>query len=130
MPILPEVMPERHEYKPLSGPDQIRLLHLHHGINDGQVRCELHHYALEDCPLYTAVSYAWGEEEPRRVILLDGTQFTVRENLFSLLDYARQPDEDRLLWIDAICIYSRRTAMKHLRTLRFEPLFSEGFDFV
>jgi hypothetical protein len=32
-------------------------------------------------------------------------------------------------WIDALCIYSHRTAMKHLRTLRFEPQFFEGVNF-
>jgi hypothetical protein len=35
----------------------------------------------------------------------------------------------RYIWIDSLCIYSYRTAMKHLRNLRFMPQFSEGFDF-
>ena len=35
-----------------------------------------------------------------------------------------------IFWADIICIYSDRTAMKHLGNLRFKPRFSEGFEFV
>jgi hypothetical protein len=31
--------------------------------------------------------------------------------------------------VPALCIYSYRSRIKHRRNLRFEPLFSEGFDF-
>jgi hypothetical protein len=33
-------------------------------------------------------------------------------------------------WIDWVCIYSHRTAMKHLGIMRFAPQFSEGFNFM
>lgn len=32
----------------------------------------------------------------------------------------------RYIWIDALCIYSSRTAMKHLGTMRFAPQFWRG----
>ena len=35
-----------------------------------------------------------------------------------------------LSWLIAVCMYSYRTATKHLDNLRFVPQFSEGFDFV
>lgn len=32
-------------------------------------------------------------------------------------------------WIDSICTYSYRTAIKYLGNLRFMPQYSEGLDF-
>ena len=54
----------------------------------------------------------------------------VRSNLYALLSHLRRTKYKSMFWIDAICIYSDRTAMKHLGILRFMPQLSEGFDFV
>jgi hypothetical protein len=57
-------------------------------------------------------------------------QWPVAANLKVALRYLSHKYVERILWIDAICIYSYRTAMKRLGNLRFMPQFSEGFHFV
>jgi hypothetical protein len=51
------------------------------------------------------------------------------ENLASALRRFRDPDSPRLLWADAVCIYSHGTVTKHLGTMRFATQFFEGFNF-
>jgi hypothetical protein len=93
-------------------------------------------------PVYEALSYVWGDPNVRRAIVVSderkadaGTKGTaeregelqVTENLHSALQYLRLKDWPRVLWVDAVCIYSHRTTMKYLETLRFPPQFFEGF---
>lgn len=57
-------------------------------------------------PVYTAVSYTWGNDEATEIIHLNGRKFHVRPNLWSCLYYIGQ-DAQNLgikLWVDAICI--------------------------
>ena len=78
---------------------------------------------------YEALSYTWGESNDITTIRVDGSEMQVTRNLESALRHLRHHEKSRILWVDAICIYSDRTAMKHLGNLKFVPQFSEGFDF-
>lgn len=59
---------------------------------------------------YEALSYQWGSPEPSpdpaHVITLGLTShpFQLRANLFHALQHLRLEDEERTLWIDALCI--------------------------
>jgi hypothetical protein len=55
-------------------------------------------------PKYEALSYTWGDETLRRKITIDGHDFTVTQNLFDALVHLQRRSEERVLWIDAICI--------------------------
>lgn len=86
--------------------DAIRLVRLVQGIESQPIRCEVFETYLhqaEGVP-YEALSYVWGTREAADKILLDGCPVTVTENLYQALECLRQPNEDRLLWVDAICI--------------------------
>lgn len=86
--------------------DAIRLVRLVQGVESQPIQCEVFETYLhqaEGVP-YEALSYVWGAREATDNIFLDGCPFTVTENLYQALECLRQPDEDRLLWIDAICI--------------------------
>jgi hypothetical protein len=100
---------------------------------------------LDVLPPYTALSYAWGSGERPDTITMSGMAMKVTRNLYSILQTICQTDAtghagslgllignltDQHMWIDAVCIYSYRTAMKRLGNLRFIPQFSEGFHFV
>lgn len=88
----------------------IRLLKLHAvSKTDGPkttVECSLSQTRLRDTPSYEAVSYRWGNEDKstNRMIRLDGVEWEVRDNLWRLLCEFRCFNEDRILWVDAICI--------------------------
>lgn len=53
---------------------------------------------------YEALSYVWGVKESTEMIRVDGGLLKVTANLFEALSNLRKPREDRLIWIDAICI--------------------------
>jgi hypothetical protein len=99
-----------HSYSPLDETKrEIRLLLLHsnkrsNGPRDDTIRCSLHHIPLEDVPSFEALSYVWGEITGIHGIILDGQWFPTTLNLHNALLSLRQDDEDRCIWVDALCI--------------------------
>jgi hypothetical protein len=85
---------------------------------------------------YCALSHRWGSSQPlcsTKAALLDRESGIAQELLPKTFQDAitiTRCLSVRYLWIDSLCIYSYRTAMKHLGNLRFMPQFSEGFHFV
>lgn len=99
--------------------DAIRLVRLLKGDNDQPVECEIFETYLhqaEGVP-YEALSYVWGTRHSEEIISVDGCLFEVTENLNQALVYLRRPDEDRVLWIDAICIDQSHNAVSSCITL-------------
>lgn len=110
--------------------DAIRLLRLFKGCRDDTIQCELfesylHLYsegataasgvpvdAVKDHVLmgeplgvpYEALSYTWGSNVSDDRIWLGIQQVEVTENLYCALKNLRHAEQDRILWIDALCI--------------------------
>lgn len=106
--------PYRHRRIDLAT-DAIRLVRLVQGVEPQPIHCEVFETYLhqaEGVP-YEALSYVWGDREAAEKIFLDGLPFTVTENLYQALECLRQPNEDRLLWIDAICIDQSHDAVSN-----------------
>ncbi|KLU86974.1 hypothetical protein MAPG_05980 [Magnaporthiopsis poae ATCC 64411] len=69
-------------------------------------------YQYEDIDLATdatrlALSYVWGNKSRLSDIYINGWKHQVTLNLYDALLALRQPNQDRLLWIDATCINQR-----------------------
>lgn len=62
------------------------------------------HLNLSNEPNFEALSYTWGSTDYTRQIHIDGGSFPVGEKLFSALLHLRLEDEERILWVNAICI--------------------------
>jgi hypothetical protein len=95
------------KYKPLdlsSKKPSIRLAILLPGTNESSVRVNLAHSTFADRPKYEALSYTWGPPAVVKGIELNGTRVDVRENLWSALKHLRNSRQERILWIDALCI--------------------------
>ncbi|KAI0446985.1 heterokaryon incompatibility protein-domain-containing protein [Xylaria telfairii] len=92
------------EYQPIDlRSSAFRLVRLLGGAE--VIECELIHTTLDENVIpYEAVSYTWGASAKPSSIKLEGRNFMVTSNLWSLLHDLRQPDIDRYLWIDAISI--------------------------
>ncbi|PQE04520.1 Heterokaryon incompatibility 6 OR allele protein [Rutstroemia sp. NJR-2017a BVV2] len=59
----------------------------------------------DDLVEYDALSYTWGTKENEKTIECNGIDFPITENLFNALLALRYPgNQDRYLWVDAICI--------------------------
>ncbi|KAK6859582.1 hypothetical protein PG995_003218 [Apiospora arundinis] len=104
-----EDMADTYVYEPLDlSTDSIRLLRLSKGYPLDEIRCELHQSLLSDFEgvPYEALSYTWGDELTNDLLRvhIGDHKVPVTENLFEALCSLRLRNEDRLLWIDALCI--------------------------
>ena len=82
----------------------IRLAILQPGPRNASIRVKLGRSAFAERPKYEALSYTWGRADDLRAIELNGTRVEVRKNLALALVHLRHTSEERVLWIDAICI--------------------------
>lgn len=61
---------------------------------------------------HEALSYCWGDRAKTKTMTVDGTPFGISANLEAALTQLRKPDEERILWADAICINQNDDAEK------------------
>lgn len=96
--------PPAHEYKALNRSNsEIRIVKLHAGNRWSVIKANLISVSIFDAPPFEAVSYRWSSENPI-TILLDGGRFVVSGSVHEMLLALRSRTEDRLLWIDSLCI--------------------------
>ncbi|KAF4621538.1 hypothetical protein G7Y89_g14534 [Cudoniella acicularis] len=84
----------------------IRLVRFIRG-NGVEIHCEIFQAWLsqpEDIIPYEALSYTWGRNQKTDDILVNGNKLGITKNLYLALRYLRLEDEDRILWVDGICI--------------------------
>lgn len=96
-----------YSYRPLDRRrKEIRLLTLQPGADPDDIRATLSHAFLVELPFphYETVSYACGNPNRKRNIILDGDWTRVLENSELVLRRMRLPASERVLWIDAVCI--------------------------
>ncbi|KAL9614603.1 MAG: hypothetical protein Q9167_000891 [Letrouitia subvulpina] len=107
-------------YIPLQNPSDIRLLVLKPGQPDDPIECDLlnpmnldaldtleetANRAIGLLRQYFALSYVWGDQNDKRLIILNRQPFWVTYNLFSSLSRVRNLSMDmQCLWVDALCI--------------------------
>ena len=123
---------ERSDYRygRLQRGSEIRLLPLHRKYVTGEIQCVLVPVRLKFAPSFEAVSYRWGDAGQRRyATTINGSRFWVSSTVHGILRGLQYSTEERLLWIDSICIYSYRTAMKRLGNLRFYASVFRGVSF-
>ncbi|KAF2680100.1 hypothetical protein K458DRAFT_393372 [Lentithecium fluviatile CBS 122367] len=100
-------MPVPFIYPPIpTGSDCFRLLRiLPSQEDDATISCELFAASINSSAgNYMAGSYTWGLDSTKLSIVLNGTKFHVRKNLFDFLRVLRSEQTSTIIWIDAICI--------------------------
>ncbi|KAF2966163.1 hypothetical protein GQX73_g7402 [Xylaria multiplex] len=65
-----------------------------------------------EAPPYKALSYAWGNANTNRVILVDDIGIRIPENLFNALITLRPSKSPILMWVDYLCINQRNDIEK------------------
>jgi hypothetical protein len=96
-----------YSYSPLKGPRSFRLLRfLSDCTNSQHIHCHFEEFdrGSDQCPPYTALSYAWGDVKTTEAITLNGRLSFVTENLREALVYLKRNCPDVLLWVDALSI--------------------------
>ncbi|KAK0648545.1 ankyrin and HET domain-containing protein [Cercophora newfieldiana] len=90
------------------GTTQIRILHLDPAADDLRLTGTLETVALQQEPVYEALSYEWGSPDKLcELTTADGSVIHITESLHqALLDLRHRNREDgrRTLWADGICI--------------------------
>ena len=83
---------------------EIRLLRLHPRTTD-RITATLIVADLEGAAgTYACVSYVWGNPNETVPIEVEGHEVQITTNLFEFLHHIRDPNDNLVLWADAICI--------------------------
>lgn len=61
--------------------------------------------SLKESVPYEALSYTWGKSYSFRPLLVDGYELRIARRLREALEYLRYASQERVLWVDAICIH-------------------------
>ena len=91
----------------LAHDETIRLLQIAPSTNlDSSVplECSILKTRLELAPVYSALSYTWGNDAATVSLSINGLSFMIRPNLHSALLALRYVSLKRILWVDAVCI--------------------------
>jgi hypothetical protein len=123
-----------YEYKSVaSSSGQIRLLRIHKQyLFCGHMRCSMEIFPLHDAPKYEALSYRWGfgsegSELQYRTILVDDKILRVPKSAWELLHARSTMYNDRLVWIDAICINQKDLTEKASQIPLMDQIYTKSF---
>ncbi|KAI0544321.1 heterokaryon incompatibility protein-domain-containing protein [Xylaria curta] len=96
----------RYQYNPLRS-DCIRLLKPHQYRDEAHLSFTIHHVPRSEVGCFTALTYAWGNEEATETISLNNLSFCVTPHLKACLGALSRAVPGRQwdrVWVDAICI--------------------------
>jgi hypothetical protein len=92
-------------YTPLSQPRAIRVATFLPGDKTDPIHVTIQEHDLDDQNLrYEAISYCWGAVHRTSQITCDDRAIMATENLIAALLRFRHPTEERILWMDSVCI--------------------------
>ncbi|KAI3327944.1 HET-domain-containing protein [Xylariaceae sp. AK1471] len=108
---------------------EIRLLQLLSSPRPQYARipiCRLMQTSLLEDPQYNALSYAWGDPEANRMIVLDNIPIRIPRNLFDAL-IALRPDKDFItIWVDFLCIDQQNNTEKSWQVGLMNEIYSHA----
>jgi hypothetical protein len=99
---------QTYAYEPLKYLDRtIRLIRI--VFTTPHVCCEFHVVSLEDQPVFSALSYMWGDPNNQGTVFVDGSSVSVTVNLVAALRHlykiwSSNSKDVQWLWADAVCI--------------------------
>ena len=107
-PTRPDSMAQLYDDLPVSA-RCIRLVRVNardrRTSEDVPLRCELFVADLATTPMYTALSYVWGQfASPPQIITCNDIPIPVTTSCYSALQHLRAVNGSFTIWIDAICI--------------------------
>jgi hypothetical protein len=99
-----------YKYGELKGTHEIRLLVLHPGTGDDPLKGDIIGTDLRRRPKYDALSYTWADETGDDSLsstihcLRSDSEICITKNCEAALRCLRLPNNERRLWVDAVCI--------------------------
>ncbi len=116
---------ESYRYKAIAHPDYLyttRVLTLAPGKPPDPLSGNLAALNLTDHVPFEALSYVWGRHTSWDSIVCDGKDIQLTTNLAIALKRLRHPTEDRVIWVDQICInqkdlVERSQQVRHMNSI-------------
>jgi hypothetical protein len=90
------------------------------------ISCSLVHRSLDTDAAYEALSYSWGDPNCKRLISLNGLEFSVTKNLDAALRHLRYRQDERSIWIDAICINQKDNEEKSEQVKKMHEIYQRA----
>ncbi|KAF2869721.1 HET-domain-containing protein, partial [Massariosphaeria phaeospora] len=112
-------------FKPLNDSDIRTVIILPAVDTEAEIRCELYHREF-DPGTYSALSYVWGNPNPRKTIYIEDTAVEVTPNLFAALRSLRHTSSKVCLWVDALCINQDDVLEKRSQVKRMTEIYAEA----
>ncbi|GAB1741780.1 hypothetical protein NU219Hw_g7189t1 [Hortaea werneckii] len=108
----------KNPYQPLDNESlEIRLLTVYPATDPSEVpvKCSLSHANLskEPKPEYETISYTWGKSTERKTVIIDDISLEVPVSAERAIRRMRLRDQERVLWIDAICVNQADTSERN-----------------
>lgn len=118
---------EHFEYPVLGHDDSIRMLILTRSNDNSMINARLSCARLRDRPIYSALSYVWGEssaDDPELVV--NGQPYKVTRSLYAAIGYLASSEKASKLWIDQISINQEDDAEKTQQVRLMSSIFSQA----
>ncbi|KAH0544776.1 hypothetical protein FGG08_001143 [Glutinoglossum americanum] len=119
-------------YTPLDTDQNfIRLMHLSPAPSDDDaIRCRFTVVLLDDKPHYEALSYVWGDINDSRSLEVEGRSVPITANLHSALRHLQLQDQERALWVDALCINQSDLRERTYQVSLMSYIYGQAFQVV
>lgn len=113
-------------YRPIVGEGGIRLVSLT-SLRDGTPKCNITHTTLKNAPTYEALSYTWGDVKDSIPLLVDdNARLMISQNLFGALRQLAAHNNNRLFWIDQLCINQIDVAEKEHQVQQMTQIYEKS----
>jgi hypothetical protein len=125
--------------------DEIRLISFADNYDqaEGAISCRLERVRLSQNPVFFALSYAWGDGDTRKPLLVNGHPFRATQNLHNALSQIRQhaPTLQKIvrresaseswtfqLWVDALCINQEDVDERSSQVPRMKDVYARAYN--
>ncbi|MCJ1310416.1 hypothetical protein MMC25_004080 [Agyrium rufum] len=111
---------------------QIRLVTLHRAPNRADsISISLFPFSLalsssDEAAPYECLSYTWGDTRITRLISVNGLPLGITYNLHEALIHLRRETDDRVLWVDALCINQGDVATRNAQVKLMSAIYSRA----
>ncbi|PVH90639.1 HET-domain-containing protein [Periconia macrospinosa] len=122
---------QNYSYKPLWISDEIRLVRLlPSGDRTNDIQCVITHTTLSQNLRFEALSYVWGSNVLSRQVYTSEGIVRVTENCMEAMRDLRSTSDDRLLWIDAICINQTSNEEKNHQVPLMSKIYATAYQVI